>query len=231
MNDPNVNIYQIFFKEEQRAILDPAFKPYDNINPSIGAELSNKFREWPIIRQLGYQQAQSDKSDIWGFVSYKFQEKTNTTGDKFVKFIKDNPDNDVWFMEPYYRPANPFFNPWMQGEVYHKGISQIPNFLFELAGNPTDVLKIPMRFCWYNFFAGTPKFWNQYFTVIDEMIDVSEKHPALNQIMFDTGAGHGNDPTVPYFIFVVERMFPTLLAMSDLKAAGMIYQHADFVYG
>lgn len=231
MQDKKINIYQIFFKEEQREILDPAFIPYDNITPEIGPELSNKFREWPVIRQSGYQKAIDAQADIWGFVSYKFEEKTNISGDKFIRFIEDNPDNDVWFMEPYYRPQCPFFNPWTQGDIYHKGISQIPNYLFKLAGNPIDVTQIPMRFCWYNFFAGTQKFWDQYFEAIDDMIEVSRKDPKLKEILFDIGAGHGNDTTVPYFIFVVERMFPTLLALGGLKAAGLIYEHKDFVFG
>jgi hypothetical protein len=82
-----------------------------------------------------------------------------------------------------------------------------------------------------NFFVGTEKFWNQYFHLIDTIIETSKKSPKLEKILFDTGAGHGNDPTVPYFIFVVERMFPTLLATSKLKSAGLKFKHADFVFG
>ena len=85
-----------------------------------------------------------------------------------------------------------------------------------------------MRLCWYNFFAGTEKFWNLYFEVIDTIINVADQHPGLKEVLFQTGAGHGNDPRVPYFIFVVERMFPTILAMSDLKAAALVYSHNDF---
>jgi len=227
----NINIYQIYFKQEQELILDPAFKPYNNISPSYGPEISNKLREWPIIREFGYKKAVEDNSNVWGFVSYKFEEKTNTKGIDFVKFIEDNPDNDVWFMEPQYKPRCPFFNPWHQGEIYHKGISQIPNSIFKIAGNDIDVTKIPMRFCWYNFFAGNAKFWKMYFEVIDELVAVCHEQPELKKMLWESGAGHGNDPTVPYFIFVVERMFPTILALSNLKSAGLAYQHADFVYG
>ena len=65
---------------------------------------------------------------------------------------------------------------------------------------------------------------------MDAIIEASKKSQNLDQILFHTGAGHGNDPTVPYFIFVVERMFPTLLALSNLKSAGLKYKHADFIF-
>jgi hypothetical protein len=229
MTDKNINIYQIYYLAEQLNRLDEAFVPYDNSKPPYTAEESNRLREWPIIRTYGAERAKRDNSDVWGFVSYKFQEKTNTTGQQFVDFIKNNPDNDVWFMEPEY-VNNPFFNPWTQGDIYHPNVSQIPNALFKRDGQPLDVTKIPMSFCWYNFFAGTSKFWNQYFRTMDAIIEASKKSQNLDQILFHTGAGHGNDPTVPYFIFVVERMFPTLLALSNLKSVGLKYKHADFIF-
>lgn len=231
MLNEKINIYQIFYLDQQIPALDSAFIPYDNRDPVFGKDVSNKLREWPIIRQYGYQRAQIDKSDIWGFVSYKFTEKTNTTGQQFIDFIKSNSNNDVWFMQPTYMPKNPFFNPWTQGDVHHVGISDIANYLFELSGNKIDVRKIPMPFCWYNFFAGTPKFWNLFFALVDEIIALSSSQPGLQQTLFNTGAGHGNDITVPYFIFIVERMFPTLLALSGIKFAAMPYQHVDFVFG
>lgn len=230
MNE-KVNIYQIYYLEQQKAILDPAFIPYDNSNPPFGQDISNKIREWPIIRRYGLEKAIADNASVWGFVSYKFQEKTNTTGQQFVNFIKNNPDNEVWFMEPVYKPQNPFFNPWIQGDVHHPSISFVMNSIFEFAGSKVDVKQIPMPFCWYNFFAGTKKFWNLYFQIMDEIIQVSKNHSGLNQVMFETGAGHGNDPTVPYFIFIAERMFPTILALTGIKYAGMPYEHADFVFG
>jgi hypothetical protein len=229
MSEKTVNIYQIYHQSTLKPNLDPAFVPFDHCEfTANNPDLSNSWREWPVIRDLGLKQAQADNADIWGFVSYKFQEKTNVTGQQFIDFIKDNPDNDVWFLEPYYTPRNPFLNPWQQGELYHPGITQIPNFIFKAAGNDIDVSKIPMRLSWYNFFAGTEKFWNLYFEVIDTIINVAKEHEGLNEVLFNTGAGHGNDPRVPYFIFVVERMFPTILAMSDLKAASLIYKHSDF---
>ena len=229
MQDPKVNIYQIYYLAEQTARLDPAFIPYDNINPPYSAADSNKFREWPILRTHGLERAKADGADIWGFVSYKWDEKTRIPGQKFVDFIKANPDNDVWFMEPHYKPFNPFINSWIQGNMFHPGISRIANSFMTLNNIPVDVQKIIMPMCYYNFFAGTQKFWDTFFLYIDQMIAIANNNPNLYKLMFETGAGHGNDNTVPYFIFLVERMFPTAITLSGLKHIGLKYHTDDFL--
>ena len=229
MSEKNVKIYQIYYLNEQVSRLDPAFTPYDNCNPPYDKDTSNRLREWPIIRTHGLERAKNDNADIWGFVSYKWDEKTLISGQKFIDFIKTNPDNDVWFMEPNYKPFNPFMNSWIQGDLFHPGISNIVNSFLQFDSTKIDVRKIPMPICYYNFFAGTAKFWNRYFQVMDNLIKICENDPELKKIVFETGAGHGNDPTVPYFIFIVERMFPTIISLMGLDSAGLKYKHNDFV--
>ena len=229
MTDKNVKIYQIYYLQEQLSKLDPAFVPYDNITPPYSAEESNRLREWPILRTHGLEQAKKDNADIWGFVSYKWDEKTQIPGQKFVDFIKANPDNDVWFMEPHYKPFNPFMNSWIQGDMFHPGISKIVNQFMTLDNIPIDVRKMTMPLCYYNYFAGTQKFWDTFFNYIDQIIQIANNHPHIYKSIFETGAGHGNDPTVPYFIFIVERMFPTVLALAGLKHIGLKYHTNDFL--
>jgi hypothetical protein len=229
MTEKNVNIYQIYYLAEQLSKMDPAFIPYDNSNPPYSAEESNKLREWPILRTHGLERAQKDNADIWGFVSYKWQEKTQITGQKFVDFIKANPDNDVWFMEPHFKPFNPFMNSWVHGDMFHPNISQIPNSFMAIDNIPVNVRKMTMPLCFYNFFAGTKKFWDLYFSYIDQIIEISKKNPQLHKALFETGAGHGNDSTVPYFIFVVERMFPVVMTLGNLNHIGLKYHTNDFL--
>jgi hypothetical protein len=229
MTDKNVKIYQIYYLNEQVSKLDPAFVPYDNSNPPYTAEESNKLREWPILRTHGLERAKKDNADIWGFVSYKWDEKTQIPGQKFVDFIKANPDNDVWFMEPHYKPFNPFMNSWIQGDMFHPGITKIVNSIMTLNNIPLDVRKMTMPLCYYNYFAGTKKFWDIFFNYIDQIISVANNNTGFYKSLFETGAGHGNDPTVPYFIFIVERMFPTVITLSGLKHIGLKYHTNDFL--
>lgn len=228
MTDKTVKIYQIYYLPEQVSKLDPAFEPYDNCNPIWGLDTSRKLREYPVMRKTGYQRAQDEKADIWGFVSHKWQEKTNIPGQKFVDFIKANPDNDVWFMEPMFHPFNPFMNPWLHGDIHHPGISEIPNSFVTFTDKKIDVRKIPMPLCFYNFFAGTKLFWDTFFKFNDRMVELANQNPNLYKALFETSAGHGNDLTVPFFIFVIERMMPTTITLTNMRWAGLKYRHGDF---
>jgi hypothetical protein len=225
----NIKIYQIYYLDEQVSRLDPAFVPYDNSNPPYSAEESNKLREWPILRTHGLERAEKDNADIWGFVSYKWDEKTKIPGQKFVDFINANLENDVWFMEPHYKPFNPFMNTWVQGDMFHPGISDIANSFMNINGIPMDVRKMAMPLCYYNYFAGTRKFWNIFFHFIDQIILIAKTNENLNKLIFEIGAKHGNDPTVPYFIFLVERMFPTAITLTGLRHIGLKYHTDDFL--
>jgi len=225
----NVKIYQIYYLKEQLSRLDTAFTPYDNINPPYSAEESNKLREWPILRTYGLQRAEQDNADIWGFVSYKWDEKTNIPGQKFVDFIKANPDNDVWFMEPHYKPFSPFMNSWVQGDIFHPDISKMANAFLKANNISVDIAKVPMPLCYYNFFAGTRKFWITFFDFIDNMILFAKNNSDFHKAIFETGANHGNDKTVPYFIFLVERMFPTAITLAGLNYIGLKYHTNDFL--
>jgi hypothetical protein len=199
--------------------LDSAFVPFNN----SGCPFSTQLREWPIIRNSGYKKSIEDKADIWGFVSHSFYMKTQTKGIDFINFIKNNPDNDVWFMEPIHYSTN-YFNPWHQGDQRHPNISYMTNIILNKLGLNVDVNNIQMKFCWCNFFAGTKEFWDIYFNIIDSIYDISKNDEYLNKMLFYTGANHGIDPNVPYFIFIVERMFPTILALTkDLKSIGFKY--------
>lgn len=228
--DRSVNIYQIYHKPELKVHLDPAFIPFDHCDfTAQNPELSAAWREWPILRNFGLQRAQEDNAEVWGFVSYKWAEKTQVPGQKFVDFIRANPDNDVWFMEPRYMPFNPFVNSWIQGDMFHPGISKIVNSVMSINGHKANFRHIPMPLCYYNFFAGTEKFWSTFLSIIDKLIDTCQKDEALNKLVFETSANHGNDASVPYFIFLVERMFPTVITLSGLNYLGLKYHTNDFL--
>jgi hypothetical protein len=230
MSNRDIKIYQIYHRPELKDTLDPAFVPFDHCKfTQDNPEESNRWREWKIVSDLGLKQREKDGADIWGFVSYKWAEKTQVPGQKFVDFIRNNPDNDVWFMEPHYKPFSPFVNGWIQGDIFHPGISRIPNSFLMVEGVPVDVRTIPAPLCYYNFFAGTEAFWTKFLTVINQMIEICQNTPELRKLVFETGAGHGNDPTVPYFIFVVERMFPTIITITGMRYAGLKYHTNDFL--
>ena len=92
-----------------------------------------------------------------------------------------------------------------------------------------NVKKIPLPLCYYNFFVGTKKFWDVFLDHMNHIIKMAATQPDLHRALFEVGAGHGNDPTVPHWIFVVERMFPLIIALSGLNYIGLKYHTNDFL--
>lgn len=224
MIDKNLKVYQIYHNESLLGHLDPAFIPYSHCDfTRENPELSWKMREWPVIKDFGYKRAMEDKADIWGFVSYKFNMKTGTNGKDFIDFIKNNPDNHVWFMEAYY-PNNNYFNPWTQGDMYHQNISDVANYAFRKLGFDIDVRRMQMPFCWYNFFVGTKEFWDTFFNIIEQIENHSKTDEYLNDYLFQKQASP-NYAGIPYFIFFVERLISLIFVVTNLKSSGFKYRY------
>ena len=221
-----INIYQIYFKQEQKQGLDPAFTPISN----IGAP-SSELREWPLIRGRGYETAKADGCDVWGFFSWKFQQKCNMIGKHFVDHIKNNPDADCWYMEPQHHPYAPWRNQWMQGQQYHPHLQKLINkILQQKYPNTPDVAVEDIPWCFGSFYAGTAEFWDKFLRWNHLLLQHVSADPELKRLMYDTPAGHGIAPELPYYAFVMERSFTTFVYYEKQKAAALPYYHLDYVY-
>jgi hypothetical protein len=99
-----VKIYQSFYEDSQVPKLDRAFTPYD-VRESPFPYLYETY--W--IMQI-YDSGAYDEKEYCGLVSWKFNQKTGITGDRFLEFMERNPDFDVYFINPYPFLAYRFFN-------------------------------------------------------------------------------------------------------------------------
>jgi hypothetical protein len=221
-----IKIFQIYFQKDQVHHLDQGFTPYFNTSCDVA------LREWPVIRSgpmLMSDDLKKDPNAIWGFVSWKWKQKTLLSSKCILDCIKNKPDYDVWFMEPQYsKPI--YFNPWTQGDLCHKDISNLAQTVFQKMGWDMPKLReLQMPFCWYNFYAGNAHFWAKYFNMMDLFIETAKNDPELNRRVFEESAQYGLDATIPYFIFLVERLFPTLIATdTSIRSYAMPYHHPAF---
>jgi hypothetical protein len=125
---PNIKIFQIYFKPELIAHCDPHFVPLDNT-----ANPNPELREWDVWNREYDALAASDL-EYWGFVSWKFKEKTNLTGDQVYDFINAYPGQDVYLLNPCIINEACFANSWEQGDIHHPNISEIGNKFLEKIG-------------------------------------------------------------------------------------------------
>ena len=218
----NMKIFQIYFKPELKSHCDPAFEPLDNTsNPRP------ELREWDVWDRE-YENILAQGLDYWGFVSWKFKEKTNLTGQQFIDFINSNPGADVYFVNPCIVNEAVFANSWEQGDLYHPNISNIGNsFLTKLGYEDVDVKSMVLdRNCtmFANYIVGSRAFWDRFMTFSRRLFTEAEKDPVFKHQVFGAGlSNYAHDKTLPNFTFLIERLIPTFIDLEQISALGYQY--------
>ena len=206
-----VRLFQIFYDDWHTQMLDSECEPYDN--RGVNSEL----QEFAVFERI----AQSRKiagAKYWGAFSWRFQEKTGSSGKAWLAAMAANPGSDVYYCNPY--PANEalFHNLWVQGEPSHPSFILLARAFFEAAGLPAErliTIEPASAFAAANYFVATPAFWAAYIAFIRRAIGNAErKMPArmrslLHSKLADPRGYHFGATYVP---FVVERLFAVFLA-------------------
>jgi hypothetical protein len=217
----SIKIYQIYFKPEQREHLDPNCVPVDNTeNPRP------ELREYDVWLRH-FDEAQQ-ASDLYGYVSWKVVEKLGLGATQMREHVESNPGHDVYLFNPCIANEALFANPWAQGDIHHPNISEIANrFLAKLGYkdyNVRDFLLDRSRVVFANYFIATRKFWADYMGWIGKMFEFSEQDPVFKDDVFGFGkSNYAHDKTLPNFIFLVERLLPTFIDITN--ASSCPYQY------
>jgi len=218
----NTKIFQIYFKPELVAHCDPAFTPLDNTeNPRP------ELREW-YVWDKEHKNILAQELDYWGFVSWKFQEKTGLTGQQAFDFINNNPGYDVYLFNPCIVNEAVFANSWEQGDIHHPNISGIGNTFFAKLGyEDIDVKSIILdrnKTVFANYVVGNQKFWTKFMEFSRNLFTEADKDPGFKQQVFGEGlSNYVHDRSLPNFTFLIERLIPTFLELEELTSIGYKY--------
>jgi hypothetical protein len=220
----NTKIFQIYYKPEQKAELDPDFIPYDNTeNPKP------ELREW-YVWDKGYEILSKQNIEYWGFLSPKFKHKTNLTGQQVHEFINSNPNYDVYLFNPCIANEAIFLNSWEQGDIHHPNISLIGNTFLKKIGyqNPnvrgamTDRTNSSLA----NYIIGSKYFWDKFMTFSRQIFTEAELDKEFNHMVFGEGlSNYSHDLSLPIFPFLLERLVTPFFHMSQMKV--MSYRHTE----
>lgn len=218
----NSKIYQIYYLEEQKDKLDPAFIPYDNIeNPRP------ELQEWYVWDKL-YQQCVDENLDYWGIISWKFHDKTNLTGEQFVSYIEQNPGYDVYFVNPAIVNEAVFLNGWEQGDVHHPNLSNIGTEFFEKIGYTDISLKETVLdrnvMMFANYFVASREFWTKLMDISRKIFSEAEDDPEFKRRVFAAGLSNYNlNKALPNFPFIIERLASTLIELEGYRSLPFAY--------
>jgi len=207
-----LNIYQIFYSQETKKIIDDGFIPLDNTD-----NLRPDWREyWPIRNHLlNYS---LDENAFYGFFSPKFKEKTGLTANECFQFVKSqSEDTDVISFSPYYD-----LSAYYQNSLIH-AILQHPNSRFAIEGavkmlTPShQIAEIVMHsgnsiFC--NFFVAKPKFWKTWLEKCELIWTESEANTTPIALVWNA-LDKTHDTPAAIKTFLIERVASLLLATNN----------------
>lgn len=216
---PNMKIFQIYFKPELKVHCDPNFVPYDNT-----ANPRPELREWDVWDRE-YDSLMASDLEYWGFVSWKFKEKTNLTGQQVYDFVNAYPGQDVYLLNPCILNEACFANSWEQGDLHHPNISAIGNKFFNKLGyGDIDVKSILLdrnTTVFANYVIGSRKFWTKFMEFSRKLFTEADADPVFKEEVFGAGgSNYAHDKSLPNFTFLIERLIPTFIELEGLSAVG-----------
>lgn len=219
----NVKVYQIYYKEEQRPLLQPEFIPYDN----SGAKPPHNFEYSVFISNFRNGRI---SADLTGFLSWKFKQKTGITGETFLDFISRNPGHDVYFINPFPDQAC-FGSVWEQGDKFHPNLLDITQDLLNRSGYKIDLRSISNQIntlCYCNYWVGSKAFWARYIDFILPLHEYIQNQATANELEI-LNSNADSKIQAPYHPFIFERLFSTFLSLNpDIRVCHYEYS-PDFL--
>lgn len=214
-----LRIFQIYYRPEQRRLLDPDFEPYNNQGEH------SPLLEFQVFRKLAASSLVADAA-LWGALSWKFQDKTGMSGRELKAVIAAHPGHDIYFCNPFPELEAQYHNLWLHGETAHPNFLLLSQEFFEAAGLDTGLLTAftaNKLFAAANYFVATPAFWKAYLAFVERAVAKAEAGMSrtAKAMIFSSAADRlGVHAGASYLPFIVERLLGVFLATEgkDFKA-------------
>ncbi|MBI3699811.1 MAG: hypothetical protein HY242_05120 [Afipia sp.] len=204
-------VYQIFYDEMSRGMLDPGFIPLDNV-PN---KRPDWFELWVIRKFLMENRLEPDA--WYGFLSPKFRQKTSF-GSEFVLAAIDRIDTraDVALFSPGANVLAYFQNPFEQGELRHPGLLTASQRFLNSIGFDCNLQMLVTHsknsaFC--NYVIAKPEYWSQWLDLANRFFEYTENGSDPNLLKLTP---HENS-TTPMKAFVQERLATLILVQGEFK--------------
>jgi hypothetical protein len=209
----SIRIFQIYYNEQTKAAIDPAFEPLDNSRN----ERPDWFEYWPIRSYL--DQHALDDDTYYGFFSPKFSSKTAMSGSDVKTFVANAGGADVVTFSPFPEQACFYRNVFEQGEIAHPGLLDAATAFFAASGISLDVRQLVMdtrNTVYANYFVAKGTFWRRWNDLFRQCFEYSENAASPLHDRLCRATSH--DKPSQMKIFLMERIPSVLLAtMSDLQ--------------
>ncbi len=206
---PHSHIYQIYYSEETRGLLDPGFIPLDNLRN----ERPDWREYWPIRNFLRSATLLDDH--YYGFFSPKFHLKTRLGAAAVHEFVQKCANTvDVILFSPFFEQSAYYINSFEQVANVQPGLDAAWRQCAILIRPGLDTSRLVMSslnaaFC--NFFVAKAAFWRSWLQKCEMIFDIAENQHSELADTLNAPISHDGRP-VPAKVFVIERVASVLLA-------------------
>ncbi len=213
---PSAYVHQILNYYTSPQALDPGFLVLDNRSN----ERPDWYEYWPIRRFLRGERL--EESAFYGFLSPKFELKTNLDSAAVRRFVEDaGAEVDVILLSPSIHNTAHHWNVFDHGDAEHPGLKAVANALFERIGQPTDLDALvtdSRNIVNSNFFLAKPRFWRAWLEVNERLYAIAEDPADPLGEQLRTPVPYRGRRDVQMKIFVMERIATWLLARGGFVA-------------
>jgi hypothetical protein len=200
-------VYQIFYDEKSKAMLDPGFIPLDN----TANERPDWFEFWVIYQFLMHNDLEPD---CWyGFLSPRFHEKTKFTSQIVFDTLKQSAEGEVALFSPHWDMIAIFLNVFEHGEYEHPGLTNLSQGFCNSIGLDVQLRKLvncASNAVFSNYIVAKPRFWERWLWMADHFFELVE-HEAPKIFSLTTAYGLAGGQA-PMKTFIQERFASIILS-------------------
>jgi hypothetical protein len=203
-----VHIHQILTPFVSRQELDPGFEVLNN----LANERPDWYEYWPMRRFLLNETL--DENAFYGFLSPKFQLKTNLSAADVQDFVQtSNAATDVVLFSPSIHNSAFYLNVFAHGDSEHPGLLDAANRFFARLGHrPLDNLVSDSRNTVYsNYFIAKPRFWRSWLQVTEQLFAIAETPEDPLGVELRIPTEYRGSRNVQMKIFLMERIATWIL--------------------
>jgi len=204
------HVYQILNHYTPVQALDPGFGVLDN----SANERPDWFEYWPIRKFLLNERL--DEEAFYGFLSPKFEQKTNLTAGEVQAFVRDQgPAADVLLFSPSIHNSAYFWTVFDHGDAEHPGLRETAKQLLKRIGRRGDFESLvtdSRNTVHSNFFLAKPRFWREWLAINEQMFEIAESGADALAAALRAATAYRGQTAVHMKIFVMERVATWILA-------------------
>jgi len=219
-------IYQIFYDDLSKQMLDPGFIPLDNTS----SEHPDWYEFWPILRFL--RETPLNDGVWYGFLSPKFAMKTRMDSRMVSEFLQSYSHVDVAIFNAGWGQIAYFLNPFEQGECWHPGLLDLSQEFVDYAGLNVDLHSLvttSVTTVYANFIVAKAAYWRKWMGIANSFFSFCEdcRNPKATRMLSD-GNYTKNSSNLQMKVFIQERLPALILSQTSLRVAGAdISNHAN----